>query len=287
MHQAFAIRPVGEEVLFNTGGFFDQNFAISNAGVRTFATDFYPNVAGPFQANYFHTELMNRGLLNCTYGPELKNFPFYEDANILHSSIRRFMTTFVKAYYKSKNLLLQDSELQSWIKEATSEALVIDFPAVPLVSESTLINILTHIAFLTGVSHNVLNSGAPVTTSALLPLRPASLYAAPPLSKGVRDLIPFVPPPNKAVEHIALFARFNRPNLHVMNQTLAYMFLSDKFLTRSSQVVRDAATEFHAEMMAFSRQIRSRHFDAQGLSQGMPLVWQTLDPANIPFFLNI
>ena len=287
MHEAFAIRPVGEKVLFNPGGFFDQNFAISSLGVRMFATEFYPTVAGPFRSNYFHADLRKRGLLDCTYGPALKDFPFFEDASLILTSIRHFMTTFVQSHYTSEKLLSQDAELQSWVREANNAGLVIDFPPAPLVDESTLVDILTHIAFLTGVSHHVLNSGSPVATSALLPLHPAALYAPPPKSKGVRDLLPFLPQGIKAVEHVALFARFNRPQVHARKESLADMFSSNDLLKRNPAAVREAAAIFYAEMIAFSRQVCMRHFDSRGLSQGMPILWKTLDPAQIPFFLNI
>ena len=78
-------------MVFNAGGYFDQSFAITNQGVRAFATEFYATSADSFQANYFHTDIITRGLLNCTYGPALKSFPFLEDASVLHLAIRRFM----------------------------------------------------------------------------------------------------------------------------------------------------------------------------------------------------
>ena len=57
MHHAYAIRPIGERVLFNPDGYFDQSFAITNQGVRMFATESYPVSAGLFRANCIHAEL--------------------------------------------------------------------------------------------------------------------------------------------------------------------------------------------------------------------------------------
>ena len=287
MQQAYAIRPVGEKVLFNPGGFFDQSFAITNLGVRMFATEFYPNVAGRFQANYFLEDLVTRGILNCTYGPALKSVPFFEDANILHSSIRDFMTSFVKAYYVSEDLLAQDKELQSWVHETTEKALAIDFPTSPLVHMTTLVDILTQIAFLTGVSHHVLNSGEPVAISGILPLHPSAIYAPLPTEKGVKDLMPFLPPAKEALKHITLLARFNRPRLAAEKRTLSYMFCSSELRDRGYEAVSQAADRFHQAMEAFSKQIQTRKFDTNGLSQGMPFVWRGLDPAQIPFFLSV
>jgi hypothetical protein len=287
MYEAYAIRPVGETVLFNPGGYFERTFAITNQGVRQFATEFYPKVAGLFEANYFRRDLVSRGVLNCTYGPALKSVPFFEDASVIHSSIRGFMTSFIDAYYASDKVIALDNELQSWVREATEKAFVIDFPASPLVHKSTLVDILTHIAFLTGVSHSVLNSGEPVTTSGILPLHPAALYAPVPTRKGVKDIMPFLPKAAEAVEHIALLARFNRPQLVGGNGTLTYMFSSKELLERGCEEVDEAVQKFREEMEAFSREIQNRTFGADGLSQGMPFLWKGLDPGQIPFLLGV
>ena len=287
MHHAYAIRPMGEKVLFNSGGFFDQSFAITNHGVRTFATDFYSTAAGLFQSNYFHTDLVERGLINCTYGPPLSSFPFFEDASILHASIHSFMVAFIDTYYVRDDLLAQDHELQSWIQEATAEALVLDFPPSPLTHKETLVDILTQIAFLAGVSHHVLNGGEPATTSGALPLHPSAMYAPPPIKKGVKDLMSYLPPIDEAVKHIALLARFTRPQVEPRNETLLYMFSSDRFLSKCSAGIKMAASLFESEMRAFSNLVRQRNFDSEGLSQGMPFVWQALDPQRIPYFLSV
>lgn len=287
MHQAYAIRPIGEKFLFNNGGYFDQSFAITNQGVRMFATEFYPGAAGPFQANYFHADLVARGLLNCTYGPALKSFPFFEDASVLHGAIHRFMVSFVDVYYATEDSLVQDEELRSWIEEATSEALVIDFPSASLIHKEAVVGILTHIAFLAGVSHHVLNGGEPVTTSGILPLHPSAIYAPLPIAKGIRDLMPYLTPADEAVKHIALLARFNRPQLGARNDTLIHMFSSGQFLEKCTAEVDEAAADFQREMKAFSDRVRNRRFNAEGLSQGMPFIWQALDPSRLPYFLSV
>lgn len=287
MHHAYAIRPIGEKVLFNPGGYFDQSFAITNHGVRMFATEFYPTTAGPFQANYLHTDLIKRGLLNCTYGPALRFFPFYDDASKLHSSLHKFMVSFVDAYYMTEEMLSQDDELQSWIQETTGEALVLDFPPSPLIYKKTLVEILTQIAYLAGVSHHVLNSGEPVTTSGVLPFHPSAIYSPLPTEKGITDLMAYLTPADEAVKHVALLARFNRPQLVATNETMLYMFSSDEFLSRCHAKVKEAASTFYNEMKTFSNEISQRRFDDQGLSQGMPFVWQALDPSRIPYFLSV
>lgn len=288
MYQAYAIRPVGEEVLFNPGGFFDQSFALSNDAVREFATEYYPISAGPFQANFFHTDFASRGLINCSYGPPLSSFPFYEDAGAIVSSLSRFTDDFLRAYYPSEDFLLPDHELQSWIIEANNEAGVLDFPASPIVSRDMLVSILSHVAYLNGVSHHSLNSGTPASTSGVLPFHPASFYAPLPTTKGsVTSLMPFLPNVTDSLGQISLLIRFNRPKLEESGGNLVHMFSSPAFLEGGGAAVARAASRFQSEMLDISDSIARKAFDVEGLAQGMPFIWQSLDPRKIPFFLSV
>ena len=288
MYQAYSIRPVGETVLFNDGGFFDQSFAVTNHAVRKFATDFYPTVAGFFRSNYFENELRGRGLVDSTYGPPLPHFPFFQDGTEIIAVIRRFVKSFVHAYYETDGVLAQDWEVQAWVEEANGPAMVIDFPSAPITKLDTLVDILTHVAWLGGVSHHVLNSGEPVATSGVLPLHPAALYAPPPEKKGVVDsLLPFLPNEQKAIEQIALLARFNRPQLVQKQETLLHMFDDETLLGRGRDEATFANERFMTEMREISEHINKKSFDKDGLCQGMPFVWKGMDPAQIPFFLSV
>lgn len=288
MYQAYAIRPIGDRILFNPGGYFDQNFAFSNVYVRQFAADFYPTVAGPFKSNYFKENLCSRGLVDASYGPKLPHFPFYEDGSKIVGTIRKFVKSFVEATYESDKELARDKELQAWITEANGPAEVIDFVKAPINSRKQLVDILTHMAWLTGVSHHVLNQGEPVTASGVLPLHPTSLYAEIPTKKGgIDSLIPWLPNEQKSIEQISLLARFNRPGVVENKQTLQYMFNAEGLLAGTEQAVSVANEKFIEEMGQISKQISTRQFDSQGLSQGMPFVWTGMDPGVIPFFLSV
>ncbi|KXH64208.1 manganese lipoxygenase [Colletotrichum salicis] len=288
MYQAYAIRPIGDRVLFNTGGFFDQNFAFSNAAVRRFGAEFYPTVAGPFQKNYFEDNLRSRDLLKSSFGPKLPHFPFYEDGKRIIGVIRKFIESFVETTYASDRMIAKDWELQAWIDESNGPAKVIDFPSAPLRSRKQLIDILTHMAWLTGVSHHVLNQGEPVTASGVLPLHPLSLYAPVPTKKGhIESLLPWLPNEQKSVDQITLLARFNRPQVVEKNQTLRYMFNAESLLAGTKKTVSLANDRFMKEMGSIRREISGRRFDGEGLSQGMPFIWTGMDPGVIPFYLSV
>lgn len=176
MYQAYAIRPVGSRILFNPGGGFDQNFALSSVAARQFIADFYPTVAGPFQVNYLHRNLADWGLVDCSYGPKLAHFPFADDAGAIVDALREFAASFVDSYYARHSFLSQYNELQAWISEASSDAKVIDFPVSPLSDKKTLIDILTHLAYLTGVNQHTLNGETLSMSSGVLSLGPLSAY---------------------------------------------------------------------------------------------------------------
>jgi hypothetical protein len=288
MYQAYALRLVGERILFNNSGYWDQSFALPNTAARDFATDSYPTVTGPFRANFFEQNLRSRGLIDAEYGPELPRFPFYEDGTKLIAVIREFVESFVNSLYESDADLEADWEIQAWIEEANGPAEVLDFPPAPLTSRTTLIDILSHLAWLTGVSHHVLNQGEPVTASGVLPFHPASLFAPLPEEKGtVESLLPWLPNEEQSVTYLSLLARFNRPGVVAKQQTTKYMFNDEVLLKGTGEAVKAANAKFIEGMDAISKEISGRKFDSEGLSQGMPVIWKGMDPGLVPFFLSV
>ena len=289
MYQSYAIRPVGNQTLFNTGGFFEQTAAVDRTAVLDFVGQFYPAVAGRFRSNYLRESLVSRGLLNCTYGPELNHLPFFEDADPIVASLRRFVSTFVAAYYTQPIYLNNDKELQSWITEANTDANVLDFPPAPLTDPQTLIDILTQMAYLTGVNHHLLNSNAPSYITGLLPFHPSAFFQPLPTAKGVSDITPYLADLDHAMYQVTLQLRFQRPKLPAQHGELVDMFSQGVFGNGSGlpSTVVGAAKRFRSEMEGIGERIDGKAFDENGLSQGMPFLWKLLDPRKIPYFLSV
>ena len=137
--------------------------------------------------------------------------------------------------------------------------------------------------------HHALNTGDPVYSSGTLPFHPTSLYAPLPTSKNITtsQLLALMPPPSDAIFQIYLLAVFNRPQFEAQNKTLVHAFSDAGFLGKLAPRIAAAAAVFKAEMEGISRGIRARGFDAEGLSQGMPFVYRSLDPGTVPFFLAV
>ncbi|KAI0554027.1 lipoxygenase [Xylaria curta] len=286
MKQCWAMRHSAEERLINVGGPVDQLFpwAGSSAGKYTDAL-YQSGLASKFQANYLEANLKSRGLLNSTFGPELKSFPFLEDASLVTDAIRAFMKSFVSSYYPTSDDVTADTELQAWIQEA-GPAEIKDFPTT-VTDVDGIVDIMTHMCYLVAVQHGVLNSNTPVASTASLPLHPLAFYAPLPTEKGVADVMQYMPPLAAAVGQITLLAAFNRPQFLDTNQTLSHMFDDADIMARMNPETNNAAATFRAQMDAFSKVVRSRSFDAEGLSQGMPFIWNALDPNRAPYWVTI
>ena len=291
MYQAYAVRPVGDEVLFNPGGFFDQSFAMNNLGGRGLAGYLYARSAGFFQSSQFYADLRRRGLLDYPHGPALKSFPFFEDAQPMFESIHAFASAYVEAYYTNDMMLLQDAELQTWMLEAHAGAHVLDFPTFPLASRAVLADILAHLAFLAGVGHHVQNAATTGESSGLLPLHPSTFFRPLPQRKGdiatEAELMTYLHNDTEALKQASLLVRFNRPLLSEQKGDMIHMWAGEEFLSLVKVSVRQAARVFEETMRSISERIMAKTFDEDGLCQGMPVVWKCIAPSKIPYYLSV
>ncbi|RWA07020.1 hypothetical protein EKO27_g8077 [Xylaria grammica] len=235
-------------------------YAWTSLSGRTWANQVYSSgETANFQSNYYRTFLENRGLINSEFGPELKHFPFYEDVAVIVESIREFMAVFVNSYYSSDSAVSRDSELQAWQRE-TDVAKVYDFPK-SIKSRRTLIDILTHQAYLGGVVHGVMSTNGAIGDTTSLPFAPAG-----------------------AVWQVVTYAAANRYSWKDTNETLSYLFEDQAMLSKMTPQTRLAAKKFKSTMDAFSKEVRARTFDKDGLNRGMPFMWNVLDPNWAPYW---
>lgn len=272
-------------MLVNPGGFVDQLFAFSGFAAAQTTSDLYNSgVSGAFQANYLYNNLQSRGLINSAFGTKIRHFPFFEDASVIHAAIQSFMAAFVDSYYVTPAMFIEDNELQAWIVES-GPAKIIDFPQ--RINRGTLIDILTHVAFLGSVAHHTINTNDFSEASGSLPFHPFSIYRPIPTAKGVTDIVAFLPNETQSIGQIALAAFFARPEFVKSNRSMTHMFNDTTMLARMNKEVIQAATLFQTAMQEFSSLVSSRRFDAKGLSQGMPFIWKALNPEIAPYYLTI
>jgi hypothetical protein len=99
-------------------------------------------------------------------------------------------------------------------------------------------------------------------------------------------VVDFLPPLAKVEEQLSVAAIFVRPFFVDTDRTLMHMFDNSTMLDRMNTATQTAAATFHSSMQAFSQQVAARTFDQDGLSQGMPFVWQALDPNVAPYSIT-
>lgn len=269
--------------LANDGGVVDQTLALSGADAIVYAGEIYQNGGGDFQAGYMTENFQARNIINCTFGPELKSIPYLDDASTIHNAIEAFATTFVDSYYTSADDFTSDTELQAWAAEANGAAGAKDFPT--FIDRETLINIITHIGYLSSVVHHTLNSKELGDISASLPFHPMSLALPVPIAKGVTDVVPYLPGVALSLGQVVFAAVFSRPQFFNSTEDLTHFFSNATMLAGMNADVGTAAALFKSTMDEFSDSVMARSFDAEGLSQGMPFIWNTLDPRKAPFQL--
>lgn len=80
---------------------------------------------------------------------------------------------------------------------------------------------------------------------------------------------------------------FARPLLAGSNRTIIHMFNEPRMLSQMNPQTQEANAVFMKAMRDFSAQMEARTFDADGLSQGMPFVWNALDPNAAPYSLTV
>ncbi|KIW46985.1 uncharacterized protein PV06_02602 [Exophiala oligosperma] len=285
MYEVYAIQPLAATLLFLPGAVVDQVFAYTGTSAQDYSTNLYKNAgSGRFQSNYFVTDLERRGLVNSDFGPALKNFPFYDDASTIYDAIHTFMTSFVGSYYSSDSDVTADKEMQAWVTEAQGPAEAIDFPEIK--TKSDLVDVLTHMAHLASTSHHTINTNELISVSSTLPFHPPSLYQPPPTTKGASNLAQYLPPLVKVEAQFGFAALFARPFFVGSNRTLMNMFNDQPMLNRMNPATQQAASTFFNTMQQFSGQVSSRNFDSNGLSQGMPFLWQALDPNVAPYSIT-
>lgn len=284
MYQAFAIRPVGTKELFNPGGAFDAIFSLSSEAAQGWATARYHSGVGSFSPRYLETDFYTRGLINCPYGPELPYFPWLSDAGDILSTIHSFTQEFVYAYYSDDESLQDDCEIRSWVSEANGPAAVLDFPKT-VHTRAVLVDILTHMSYLAAIVHNTLNINEGFSNYGVLPLHPAGLYNPIPTTKGVTDILPWLPNLELSITQITTLTNFNRPQ--VANSELDVVAMFGNFRNSKEKKVAAAVKKFEQEMIEISKRIQNKQFDKDGLSEGAPFIWKILDPRAVPFYLAV
>ncbi|KAJ8338256.1 hypothetical protein SKAU_G00372220 [Synaphobranchus kaupii] len=116
---------------------------------------------------------------------KLKGYYYKEDSLMVWDAIHSFVSGMVSLYYAGDDEVLQDSELQAWIRDITQEGFA-DVPNFGLASELTsreeLITLLSVVIFIASAQHAATNNGQ-FDWCAWVPNTPCTMRCPPPTDK--------------------------------------------------------------------------------------------------------
>lgn len=99
--------------------------------------------------------------------------------------------------------------------------------------------------------------------------------------------MPYLHNETQALKQASLLVRFNRPLVEGQKANLVNMCFGTDFLAHTCTAVISAAEDFQNTMLQISDGVRARALDHEGLAQGMPFVWRSLDPLRIPYYFSV
>lgn len=248
-------------------------------------------------------------------GFPLPSFPYLEDTAPLYHEVIQVVSAFVKAFYPTDTAVCGDEEMQTWryeLNEASTTQLAgkasteaadagrkpsktvrPDFPPA-LNTVDLVVQMLSHIIFLSSIKHNILNGSAVSQGQAVLPWHPAAFYKAIPTNKvdgapqSLDDLLSWLPNVDQACEHVRLMCAFNRPSFKNSDDDFAHLF-APLAAPGPGRVCSDedflkAEGAFREKMMKRGKEVAGRKVGEDG---GMPFAWTLLDPNSLPGYAAI
>ncbi|KAG7400314.1 hypothetical protein PHYBOEH_006254 [Phytophthora boehmeriae] len=259
-----ALEYLGGITLFAVGTPFDKTTAYGASGFLRSALD---EISKTFINEDFPTEIANRGL---TYLPKNR---FVKYGCKYYEAGKKFVTSYVRAYYTSNKAVQADKELQTWAARCSVLEGVNGFPS-SFRGVDDLVKIVANLVFQNSVKHHFMN-GRVSWHSQAAPFSGLALYSAPlPTEKGatVNPLDYAVPSDLFAVMSF-LVAGFYRPIPASISALQAYTTLP----FTNEKVLEQPIAEFHLAMASMEDLI-----DNSEANEKYPFTW--IKPSLLPWF---
>ncbi|XP_061092260.1 polyunsaturated fatty acid 5-lipoxygenase-like [Conger conger] len=178
LHYTLEINTRGRAQLISSDGVFQKVSSTGGEGLLILAQREYKFLT--YRSLQPNLDFHDRGVT------KLKGYYYMEDSLMMWDAIHSFVSGVVSLYYASDNEVLQDSELQAWIRDITQEGYG-DIPQFGLPSELTskeeLITLLSVVIFTASVQHAATNNGQ-FDWCAWVPNTPCTLRQPPPTDKN-------------------------------------------------------------------------------------------------------
>ncbi|XP_051900437.1 polyunsaturated fatty acid 5-lipoxygenase-like [Pristis pectinata] len=217
--------------------------------------------------------LQDRGVL------ELKEYFYRDDGLQIWGAISKYVKNIMGLYYKSDRDVLEDVELQAWMKDVVQEGFTelpgTGFPE-SFQSREELFKFLTTVIFTCSAQHAAVNNGQ-YDWSCWVPNSPCTMREPPPTSKGHRSidqLMDTLPDMSQSALQMAITWQLGRP---LPNKILLGSFEEEYFTEPDAKKVM---VEFQEDLKEIERRIEDRN-------QGLDLKYQYLQPRNIESSISI
>lgn len=209
----------------------------------------------------------------------LPNYPYRDDAVLVHGAIRRWVLAYVSLYYETDRDVTGDYELQNWVSEVTSVhggriRGVGDVTEGRIETRTYLVDLLTEVIF-TASAHHALTNFPLADYEIYEPGWPGALYSPPPQSAtGAtrRDWLGYLSKLNVAVLQQALGFTIGNTYFTRLGYYSACQFTEPR--------VAEVLAQFQADLTEVEQVINRRN-------ETRVLRYPYLIPSRIPASINI
>ncbi|XP_067828235.1 arachidonate 12-lipoxygenase, 12S-type [Heptranchias perlo] len=209
----------------------------------------------------------------------LREYYYKEDGLQLWFAINKYVRGIAGLYYKSDQEVLDDNELQAWLKDLVQEGFQelpgIEIP-VTFHTRDELIMFITMVIFTCSAQHAAVNNGQ-YDWCCWVPNSPCTMRQPPPTNKdeiSTEHLMETLPDMSQSAVQMAFTWHLGRP---LPNKVLLGCFDEDYFTEEGAKKV---IAEFQEELKQIEREIQARN-------EGLPLKYQYLQPSSIENSISI
>ncbi len=183
------------KTLISQGGTIDTLLAGTLRGAEDILKEGYRTWS--FDQFVFPKDMERRGM------NDIPHYPCRDDGMLVWKAIEKFVSDYLKLYYKEPEAIAKDAELQAWAQELQTVFEGKGFPGEFQTLDS-LVEVVTGIIFIAGPQHSAINY-AQYEYMAFAPNMPFAAYGpCPEQGQPPQDIAQFLPPPSQAIGQFLL-----------------------------------------------------------------------------------
>ncbi|XP_059831102.1 arachidonate 12-lipoxygenase, 12S-type isoform X2 [Hypanus sabinus] len=211
----------------------------------------------------------------------LKEYFYQADGIQIWAAISKYVKNIMGLYYKSDCDVLEDMELQAWLKDVVQEGFAelpefVSGMPTSFKTREVLFKFLTMVIFTCSAQHAAVNNGQ-YDWSCWVPNSPCTMRKPPPTSKedhSIEQLMDTLPDMSQSAIQMAFTWHLGRP---LPNKILLGFFEEEYFTEPDAKKI---IAKFQQDLKEIERQIEARN-------QNLELKYQYVQPTNIENSISI